>query len=332
MASIAWKKFLPFNKYNSVIHAGGNFEAITFDFAIESLQEQMASSMEQFRYKNSLDHLHLIRESISKFANTKLIVCVVVREPFVIYNEPLEATNQELLPTENLDNYSGVAIEVTKRLAEIFKFKVRVIRPTDGQFGILDHKGHWTGLMGSLVRNESQLGVTALSITSSRAEAVDFTRAYYVETSALLLKIPEEVQDFLVIFEPFSPLVWFVLFVTIVFLVLVIMLMTKLEDNERLKHQMVKEMRSRGHDAWARLRANSDDSALSRLASFFVSRLFPSAPNSAKAQEKATPIDEPIKTKDILDKVQTSEFGSNWTERFYYSVTCVLNILLNKGK
>lgn len=317
--------------------------ALFIKFICYSQAVDIIKSMSSY---NPSDHLHLISRSISKFANTELTVCVVVREPFVIYNEPdnklqkqHETKKQDnLLDTENLDNYSGVAIEVTKRLAEIFKFKVRITRPADGQFGILANDGHWTGLMGSLVRNESQLGVTALSITSSRAEVVDFTRAYYVETSALLLKIPEEIQDFFVIFEPFKPFVWFTLFLTIIFLVLVIMLMTKLEDNEKVMHNRAKLMRLRERRSHKR-HSIASSLALNQFASFFMAQATPMKINhnnnnnnrNDKLSVNYLDDDDENLDSDDLIAIEMSEFGSNWTERFYYSVTCVLNILLNKG-
>lgn len=304
------------------------FASIAIAIEVKAFQ----APINKTRYSNSLNHLHLIRETISKFNGSELIICVVVREPFVIYNEPIEETAREISQSkdgkfllsamENLDNYSGVAIEVTKRLAEIFKFKVRVVRPADGQFGVLDASGTWTGLMGSVVRNESQLGVTALSITSSRAEAVDFTRAYYVETSAILLKIPEEVQDFAVIIEPFSPIVWYSLFVTIIFLILVIMLMTRLEDNERLKHQIAKAMRQRAHRP-SRLMSTDE---LMRIA---CSHAMPNQKSNMAGSIASSIIESELNLDEIV--LEKSEFGSNWTERFYYSLTCVLNILLNKG-
>lgn len=369
----------------------------------------------QWRKSRNWDHLHLVESSKAEFANQTLVVCVIVREPFVIYNAPIvedvapfgqgvainlspklatPGTGKEtsrLDPKGQLENYSGIAIEVTKRLVDIFKFKVRVIGPRDGQFGIQGAGGRWTGLLGSLVRNECQLGVTALSITSKRADVVDFTRAYYVETSSILLRSPDEIQNFLVIFEPFSTPVWFSLLATILILILMVAIMTKLEDQQRIQQLVARSMKAklklaqrrasssptRGHHQHqARLSVDG----LARVASLLAAQvLFGNGkrlPDESSTEDTYRSVDLGEKntttnsnqntahadpggcaqkrvilrgrSMKIDDRPQTrahhleslgarnersigNEFGSTWTQRGYYSIACVLNILLNKG-
>lgn len=130
------------------------------------------------RHKNLLsqsDHLDSIRRSLPQFKNKTLIVSIVVREPFVIFNEPhgwaAMSARQREIAVKDLDNYGGVAIEVMKRLKAIFRFNTVLTRPADNQFGIyLPETKSWSGIMGQLVRREADVGVTALSITLSRGE------------------------------------------------------------------------------------------------------------------------------------------------------------------
>jgi len=259
------------------------------------------------------DHLDIIREAAARFANRTLIVTVVVREPFVIYNEPLGLPGLQedaiMLAQSDPDNYSGVAVEVVKRLAAIFRMNLKFKRPKDNQFGVyLAEQKLWTGLMGDLVKEEADIAVTALSITMSRAQAIDFTRAYYVETVAILLRSPEEVENYFVIFEPFSTTVWLVLSFTIVVLIFLVTIMTELEEKQLQQEEKAHEL---------------------QISLIGISRRN-SHLNSSETESNLSPrhvVDENHK-----HHTEIHPFGASWLERFYYAVTCVINILLNRGK
>lgn len=288
------------------------------------------------RYRLSqFDHLELMRQGVPLLVNKTLTVCVVVREPFVIYNEPDESAKSTISNEEaqaDLKNYNGVAIEVVKRLAAIFKFNIRVTRPKDGQFGILLPDKSWNGLVGTLVRNESDIGLTALSITVNRTQVVDFTRPYYVETAAILVRIPEEVQNYFAIFEPFSMTVWFILLASIVILILLITVMTKLEERQREQQKMLKLAEFLAH------RMSKGDVGGNILVSGGRSHQNFVSHKSSSAHQRDSYNDEQF-SKGLAHRMaavsqahQKQEFGSTWLERFYYATTCVLNILLIRGE
>lgn len=268
----------------------------------------------QRNFLSQSDHLDTIKKSLYLFKNKTLIVSVVVREPFVIYNPPVEAKNSKEAIAD-LANYSGVAIEVLKRFRLIFKFNIKIIWPADNQFGVLRllPQKYWTGLVGSLYRNESDIGVTALSITLSRAHAIDFTRAYFVETAAILLKVPEEVQNYMAIFEPFSMDVWCVLLVTILVLIVLVTVMTRLEDKQKKQekvHELMKFL-----DKGPSMSTSSEEEP---------------AENEKKFERRfSMGLSQKLKA---LQKAQHEhEFGTSLREQFYYAVTCVINILLIRG-
>jgi len=264
-------------------------------------------SNEKYQLSQS-NHLELIRKSVAMFANRTLLASVVIREPFVMYNEPSSSLPGEIAVT-NIENYSGIAIEVVRHLRNIFNFKLKMVRTKDGQFGALTANNSWTGMMGALVKGEADIGVTALSITMARAQAIDFTRAYYVETAAILLRIPEEIQNYFAIFEPFSTQVWFLLLTTILILIFLITIMTKLEEKQREQHR------------------------LHKLAKFVAehrnvetSRSRPSLHSEISYQRELG-----HKLAALNEAKYNQEFGSTWLERFYYATSCVLNILLIRG-
>lgn len=342
---------------------------------IISLARNSCSLMEnnydfaRFGIHDQRDHLRIIRDNIHKLENKTLYVCIVIREPFVNYNEQLQSfinttrtnNNSSQQPNQdsmiNLDDYSGIAIEVVKRLSVIFRFKVQVTRTIDNQFGVQGSNGKWTGLLGSLVRNESDLGVTALSITARRAEYVDFTRPYYVETASILLRMPDEIQNFFVVFEPFSSIVWFVLLGSILGLILIVIVMTKLEDSQRKQHKLhklykrlkrlqeIKRLESRGSRrtsaSTSKSRNGSGSGSGSRSTNDSSTTVSDKHRRNHRESRKSVgfeqldfnelrQIEASIELINHFDK--NYEFGKTWTDRFYYSVSCVLNILLNKGK
>lgn len=306
---------------------------LTYSSAISSTSSELVPPIKGTQGSRAtsarFDLLNSIKRSMPLFVNKTLTVCVVVREPFVIYNEPDSTVSKPVNPTADLNNYSGVAIEVVKRLAHIFKFKLRIIRPSDNQFGVSVPGKGWTGLMGTLVRNESDIGVTALSITVSRARVIDFTRAYFVETVAILLRTPEEIQNYLAIFEPFSLTVWIVLLVTMIVLIVLIAIMTKLEDNQRhqqLAHKLAKFVSGRNS-----LMRGGSGTSFARSSTVEVNTI-EKRPSEAEEFERRYSRQLRQKIKAVEEARKHHEFGSTWLDRFYYATSCVLNILLIRGK
>lgn len=291
------------------------------------------------------DHLDLIRRSVPLLENKTLTVCVIVREPFVIYNGPPlggNGTNETTTTTQaqedeaasDLNNYSGVTIKVVRRLSVIFRFNIRIERRKKNEFGVLLPDKGWTGLLGLLVRRECDIGATALSITVTRANWVDFTRAYYVETGTILLRIPEEVQNYSAIFEPFSLTVWIILVATILILIGLITVMTKLEEKQREQHRLFKLAKFLARSASSRRssqHAQSSSAASSAAASVVSSKVASTASTSGpNNRQYLHQLERRLAA--IEEARHKQEFGSTWPERFYYATSCVLNILLIRGE
>lgn len=276
-------------------------QVFLWQHVVSERQRPETMPMQQKKYSlTQSENLEVLRQTIPLLENKTLVVGVVVREPFVIYDYQVDTSKREssYVAERDLDNYKGVAIEVIKRLADMFRFKIKIVLPKDKQFGVQLPDGTWSGLLGSLLRNESDVGVTALSITVSRVKVVDFTRAYYVETAAMLLPIPGEVQNYFAILQPFSLAVWLLLLATIMILIVLITIMSWLEEGQRerpRKHKLAKSLvqsiEKHGDQVCAR----------------------------------------PLK---MLDNTGTVERRRSiaWLERFYYATSCVLNILLIRGE
>ncbi|VDM27653.1 unnamed protein product, partial [Toxocara canis] len=127
-----------------------------------------------------------------------LRVVVHLEEPFV-------------MTTESAIGYEGFCIDLLIEMAQILKFNFTIIEVSDGTYGIEDESGRWNGLIGVLQRHEADLSVSAVTITYSRAEVIDFTLPFmHLGISILLAKTPDDQQKtkFFTFLEPLSFSVW----------------------------------------------------------------------------------------------------------------------------
>ncbi len=70
--------------------------------------------------------------------------------------------------------------KVFDALRKTLNFSVLLSNPSDEEWGVRrwdDDRGtwHWTGMVGQLLREEADVSIAGLTITSERQEAIDFT-------------------------------------------------------------------------------------------------------------------------------------------------------------
>ncbi|ULU05446.1 hypothetical protein L3Y34_017843 [Caenorhabditis briggsae] len=126
-----------------------------------------------------------------------LRVVVYLEEPFVIKTG------------EN--KYEGFCIDLLNEMTKVLKFNYTIIEVQDGTYGIEDDSGRWNGIIGALQRHEADLSLSAVTITYSRAEVVDFTLPFmHLGISILLARTSEETDkgSLWTFLEPLSLTVW----------------------------------------------------------------------------------------------------------------------------
>ncbi|VDM59359.1 unnamed protein product [Angiostrongylus costaricensis] len=131
-------------------------------------------------------------------AGLHLRVVVYLEEPFVTKN----AAN----------HYEGFCIDLLNEMAAILKFNYTIIEVQDGSYGIEDDSGRWNGIIGVLQRHEADVSVSAVTITYSRVEVVDFTLPFmHLGISILLAKTKDDTEksSLFTFLEPLSLSVWF---------------------------------------------------------------------------------------------------------------------------
>ncbi len=103
--------------------------------------------------------------------------------------------------------YSGVYMELLQYMAERMNFTYTLREPVDGQWG---NKANvtWTGLVGMIAQNESDLIMAPLANHLSRHEVMDFIEhPLHILSKTILLKMPLP-QNEDILHKPFKATTW----------------------------------------------------------------------------------------------------------------------------
>jgi glutamate receptor, ionotropic, invertebrate len=90
------------------------------------------------------------------------------------------------------ERYMGYCVDLAKRIAEMvnFTYELRVVR--DGKFGARDANGNWNGMVGELVRNEADIAIAPLTISSQRERAIEFSMPFMNIGISIMIKKPKK--------------------------------------------------------------------------------------------------------------------------------------------
>ncbi|XP_049883076.1 glutamate receptor ionotropic, kainate 2 [Pectinophora gossypiella] len=83
--------------------------------------------------------------------------------------------------------YEGYCIDLIAKLAEAMNFDYEIVTPKSGGFGKKLPNGTWNGVVGDLVKGETDLAVAALTMTAEREEVIDFVAPYFDQTGILIV-------------------------------------------------------------------------------------------------------------------------------------------------
>ncbi|XP_062449193.1 probable glutamate receptor [Rhea pennata] len=104
----------------------------------------------------------------------------------------------------------GYCIDLLKALAAMLHFSYKVKVVGDGQYGAISSKGNWTGMIGEIMRQEADIAVAPLTVTSAREEVVSFTTPFLQTGIGILLR-KDTVSQEMPLFHflaPFSKETW----------------------------------------------------------------------------------------------------------------------------
>ncbi|XP_076267436.1 glutamate receptor ionotropic, kainate 3-like [Rhynchophorus ferrugineus] len=130
------------------------------------------------------------------------------------------------------DRYEGFSIDLIEELAKLEGFNYTFVVQADGKNGNKVN-GQWTGMIGEVMAGRADMAITDLTITSDRAEAVDFTSPFMnLGVSILFQKPTKAPPNFFSFAEPFALDTWIALAVAFVIVSLSFFLLGRICPDE----------------------------------------------------------------------------------------------------
>ncbi|XP_059056602.1 ionotropic receptor 25a [Achroia grisella] len=95
-------------------------------------------------------------------------------------------TGEPMVNEDGQPLYEGYCIDLIAKLSETMNFEYEIVTPRGGTFGMKLSNGSWDGIIGDLVRGETDIAVAALTMTAEREEVIDFVAPYFEQTGILI--------------------------------------------------------------------------------------------------------------------------------------------------
>lgn len=106
-------------------------------------------------------------------------------------------------------------------LSQVLNFNYKFVEPTDGLLGEPSDDGNFSGMIGMLQREEVDIAFGKISITESRASAVDFSFPYQYIPVTFITDKPRAFPDKYAIMHPFEFSVWIALAISLMLIQLI---------------------------------------------------------------------------------------------------------------
>ncbi|KAL5252228.1 hypothetical protein ACHWQZ_G015123 [Mnemiopsis leidyi] len=142
-----------------------------------------------------------------ELSNSTLKLGVLEDKPFIIYNY----TRQGYKACSDMPNkewcYTGVSIEIIKRLQQRLKFEYEFVESPDGKFGS-EINGVWNGLINEVHEKNIDVGVVGFGTSHGRERVVDFGISFLPGGVRMATKKDAAAEEYFFFLRPFSTGVW----------------------------------------------------------------------------------------------------------------------------
>ncbi|XP_044734637.1 glutamate receptor 1-like [Chrysoperla carnea] len=129
--------------------------------------------------------------------NKTYIVTTIVEEPYIMITE-----------NNSFEGYcKDLADLIAKRLD--IQYEIRIVK--DGKYGAEnpEKKGEWDGIVGELIRNEADIAIASMTITSEREQVIDFSKPFMSLGISIMIKKPiKQKPGVLSFLYPLSKEIW----------------------------------------------------------------------------------------------------------------------------
>ncbi|KAL1517035.1 hypothetical protein ABEB36_000854 [Hypothenemus hampei] len=138
--------------------------------------------------------------------NKTYVVTTIVEEPYITFRK--EEPGELLMGNDRFEGYcKDLADLIAKKLN--INYDLRIVK--DGKYGAENHevKGGWDGMVGELVRNEADLAIAPITITSERERVIDFSKPFMSLGISIMIKKPMKQKPGVFSFlNPLSQEIW----------------------------------------------------------------------------------------------------------------------------
>ena len=98
-------------------------------------------------------------------------------------------------------------------LQEIMNFTYTVIVPPDGEYGVIQPDGRWSGMVKLLANHDIDIATASFMVTQQRSTVITFASPISDFYSSLFIKNPAEIFNIMAYIEPMQWLAWVGIFV-----------------------------------------------------------------------------------------------------------------------
>ncbi|XP_069186430.1 glutamate receptor ionotropic, delta-2-like [Procambarus clarkii] len=135
---------------------------------------------------------------------------------FELATWPIDKPFLYMTNSSGINRKVGVSVEMLDALTPVLNFTYTMITsPPDLKWGVIENDS-WRGLLGLINQNEKNFTVNSLHLTADRNEDFDSILPYLIEDFKAFIPFPEARTEYLIVLQPFHPLVWVVIAATFI--------------------------------------------------------------------------------------------------------------------
>ncbi|KAK4877739.1 hypothetical protein RN001_010245 [Aquatica leii] len=147
-----------------------------------------------------------VRPSSHIERNRTYIVTTIVEEPYIMLKKP--ESGEILAGNDRFEGYcKDVADLISKKLG--INYELHIVK--DGKYGAENSevKGGWDGMVGELMRQEADIAIAPMTITSERERVIDFSKPFMSLGISIMIKKPVKQKPGVFSFlNPLSKEIW----------------------------------------------------------------------------------------------------------------------------
>ncbi|KAG8178195.1 hypothetical protein JTE90_025960 [Oedothorax gibbosus] len=121
---------------------------------------------------------------------------------------PMKSIDEHKQLPNNVASLQIIETRFLELIAQQMGFSYELMLPVDGQFGLRQPNGSWTGIIGMIQRDEADLSVAHLAITKQRLQAIDFSDSYWAQDQSFMTELPPLLPKTYFFTYPFTLAVW----------------------------------------------------------------------------------------------------------------------------